>query len=481
MSFTWIEIAVSHTLVLDIGKTNAKLLLIDASGEVLARESQPNEPVQGVNYLELGVGALEAWLLRTIPTLPERDRIAHIGISTHGAAFCAIDGQGLVMPPIDYEWDGYGVHREAFRQIADDFQATGSPDLPLGLNAGLQLYWLQKSQPDAWRRIRHWLPYPQYWAWWFSGVAASEVTSLGCHTHLWLPKHGRPAAWASKIGIDDLLAPLRTAWDVLGPIQPELARRLQLPADCQVHAGVHDSNACLARHLRAVPGGTVVSTGTWCVVMAPGGATDALSAKRDELMNVSVEGQPIPTARFMAGREFAELCGGADHALATMPALDEVLRGDWAATPSFATADGHHQGQRGQVWKDGAALSTGAMGVPLHLRPALASLYCADVTAQLVSSLAPEQADCDNAVVLEGPLAGNAVFSTVLAALLKGRKVLRSTDLLEGTARGAWMLANWGPRAELSGWYESVSAPEPGLRLRLEHYLERRKRLSAPV
>jgi L-fuculokinase len=29
--------------------------------------------------------------------------------------------------------------------------------------------------------------YPQYWAWRLCGAAASEATSLGCHTDLWHP------------------------------------------------------------------------------------------------------------------------------------------------------------------------------------------------------------------------------------------------------------------------------------------------------
>ena len=468
----------THTLILDIGKTNAKLLLISEAGEVLAREVQANKAVQGADYLELGVGALEAWLLRTIPALPQREHIAHLHVSTHGAAFCAIDGERLVLPPMDYEWDGYGAHREAFQRLADGFETTGSPDLPLGLNAGLQLYWLQQTQPAAWQRIRHWLPYPQYWAWWFSGVAASEVSSLGCHTHLWSPAEQRPAAWTQRAGIAALFAPLKKAWEVLGPVKPDLAARLQLPATCQVHVGVHDSNACLARHLHAVPHGTVVSTGTWCVVMAPGGSATALAPERDELVNVSVEGGAVPTARFMGGREFAALCDGADPALATLVALDELLAQGWAATPSFAEA-GPYQGQQGRVWQDGWAQAGGTQAVPAHLRPALAALYCADITAELVASLAT--GDASAPVVVEGPLAGNVVYTTALSAWLAGRRVLRSTDALEGTARGAWMLADWPARARLSGWYEPLPVVGPDLRQRLQRYRDQRTALLQAV
>lgn len=449
----------NHTLVLDIGKSNAKLLLLDARGDVLSRHVQANQSVVGADYLELGIASIEAWLLHTIPLLPERSRIGHLSISTHGAAFCAVDDERLVLPVMDYEWDGYGTHRDAFHQLADAFEQTGSPDLPLGLNAGLQLYWVHQTRPADWQRIRHWLAYPQYWAWWFSGVVASEVSSLGCHTHLWSPQNGRLAAWTHAMGLPDLFPPVKSAWDTLAPVKPDLAARLGLPATCQVHVGVHDSNACLARHLHAVPNGLVVSTGTWCVVMAPGASLATLASDLDQLVNVSVEGKPVPTARFMGGREFAVLCDGADPSLATWAALEEVLVQGWATTPSFAESGGPYQGQLGQILRHGVPWAQGISGVPQHLRPALAALYCADITAELIQNLSDSDSGSQPAsVIIEGPLADNEAYGASLSARLGHRALLRSTDPLEGTARGAWMLADWTTRAGLASWYRPLPA-----------------------
>jgi sugar (pentulose or hexulose) kinase len=434
----------SHTLVLDIGKSNAKLVLIDAAGEVLARRVQANAPADGPGYTALGVPRLQAWLLDSVAGLPERERaqIGRISISTHGAAFCAIDGEGLVLPPIDYEWDGYGDHRAAFAQAIDPFAHTGSPTLPAGLNAGLQLFWLQRTQPAAWARIRHWLPYPQFWAWWLSGVAASEVSSLGCHTQLWAPWAGRFSDWAERSGIAALFPPLRRAGDTLGLLRPALAARWGLPPECEVLCGVHDSNACLVRHLGLDAEAAVVSTGTWCIVMAPGASPGGLVAARDQLVNVAVDGRPVPTGRFMGGREFAHLCAGADPALATEAALQTVLDQGWTVLPAFAETGGPFLGQTGQILRDGRPIAHGPMAVPEALRPALAALYCAEVSAWLVRWLAAGARD-EAPVVLEGPLADNAAYRTAMATLLAPRPVLASTDALEGTARGAWRLAHW--------------------------------------
>jgi L-fuculokinase len=340
----------------------------------------------------------------------------------------------------------------------DAFDHSGSPLLPQGLTAGLQLHWLQRSMPDAWSKIHAWLPYPQYWAWWFSGVMASEVSSLGCHTALWSPQRGDFSDWARQRGIAELFAPLRSASDVLGCVRPALAQRLGLADDVQVHVGSHDSNACLARYLCRAEDATVLSTGTWTIAMAAGASIAVLDERRDQLVNVAVNGAPVPTARFMGGREFAALCAGADPALADEASLRRVLAEGWMAHPAFAASGGPFIGREGRVSRSGQTCALGPLAVPTELRPALASLYCAEVSALLLRQIGgTSMAD----VIVEGPLADNPVFGLALAALLAPRRLCRSNDALEGTARGAWLLARWPTAA---GWQVDVDVlaePEP--------------------
>jgi len=436
----------TSTLVLDIGKSNAKLVLIAADGAVLRTTSVLNESVQDAThgFLALGVARLQDWLLHAVPELLAGAVPARVSVTTHGAAFCAIDDDGLVLPPIDYEWDGYDGVTAAFDASLANFAHHGTARLGQGLNGGRQIDFVHRRWPALAQRIRYWLPYAQYWSWWLGGAACTEVSSLGCHTGLWAPAEGRYSDWAIARGIAERFAPLRPAWDVVGTLRPALARAWSLPADVEIIAGVHDSNACLARHIRTHPRATVVSTGTWCIVMAPGADATRLAPERDELVNVAVDGRGVPTARFMGGREFAALCDGADPALATPRALAEVVHEGWMALPSFAEAGGPFAGRAGRILHRGAPVEAGVSAVPERLRPALATIYCACVSALLVDDLAgPDAATTLAPVILEGPLALNLAYGPAMAALLPTRPVLRSTDPLEGTARGAWMLARW--------------------------------------
>lgn len=427
----------SGTLVLDVGKSNAKLMLVAADGGVHRSAALANESVhdEARGFLALGVRRLEAWLRRTVPEILAGEAPRRIAVTTHGAAFCALGESGLVLPPIDYEWDGYGEVTAAFDASLANFAHHGTPLLGQGLNGGRQIDFVLRRWPELDRLIRCWMPYPQYWSWWFSGVASTEISSLGCHTGLWDPARNRYAHWAVARGIARRFAPLRNAWDVVGTLRPGLAQAWRLPPGIEVVSGVHDSNACLARYLRAYPLATVVSTGTWCVAMAPGADPARLAADRGELVNVAVDGRAVPTARFMGGREFALLCDGADPGLATEQALIEVLGEGWEVRPAASAF---------QVSRHGTPMAQGIAAVPERLRPALAALHCADRTLLMVGDLARPGTDSGaSPVIVEGPLAGNAAYVAAMAEGLGSRALLRSVDPLEGTARGAWMLAWW--------------------------------------
>ena len=432
------------TLVIDIGKSHAKLLLVDDHGVVLEQHGRKNAPVAtALGYSALDIGGLADWISATLTASMLTRRCARAITSTHGAAFVGITQDGLAWPPLDYECDTYAAQtsalHHAYQRQRDSFATTLSPDLPVGLNAARQLYWLQHIHPEAWTRTQTLLPYPQYWAWWLSGVAASEVSSLGCHTQLWSPDQQDFSPLAKAQGWAEKFAPIAPAWQVLGCVRPALADALGLPRSCEIHVGVHDSNACLARYLSSTAELTVVSSGTWTVLMAPGAPTATLDAQRDMLCNTNVRGQATPTARFMGGREFAALLDGAPADLGTAEDVAALLRSPTLALPSFAPQGGPFMHRAGEVRC--AGFSVALQAVPPAERSALAALYCAQTTAWLVQQLRPSATA--STVIVEGPLAHNRLYLGLLQALLPGHTCCASIDAMEGTARGAWMLSRW--------------------------------------
>ncbi|SDF49852.1 Sugar (pentulose or hexulose) kinase [Massilia sp. PDC64] len=406
-------------IVLDIGKTNAKLALIDAAGKVLAEQRRPNAVRTDGTYPHLDTNGLWDWLLATCRTFAARAHVSAIVPVTHGATAALVDDAGLVLPVLDYEAELPGVD-----YAGPAYDETLSPRLPAGLNLGRQLAWLQARFPREFARTRHMLMYPQYWAWRLCGVAASEATSLGCHTDLWDPRAQTYSSLVARMGWTDLMPPLAPPHAVLGALRPEIAAATGLPADCEVLCGIHDSNASLLRYLGRNEG-TVLSTGTWMIAAAFGTALDGLREEADMLANTNALGRPVACMRFMGGREFGELAG-AQPVPCGFDAIERLVAQGTMALPCFAATGGPFAGRTGNI--------EGPPPADVRERYALATLYCVLMTDYCLDALGAA-----GPLAVEGSFTANPWFGPLLAALRPQQPVSYSDDA-SGTTCGGWML-----------------------------------------
>ena len=440
--------------VIDIGKTNAKLLLIDlATGAEVAVFKTPNRVLPGPPYPHFDIAGLWAFLLAGLAELARAHEVSAISITTHGASAVLVDAGGdLALPMLDYEFAGPDELRAEYDALRPDFAETGSARLPGGLNVGAQLYWQARRFPEAFARVAYVLTYPQYWAYRLCGVAASEVTSLGCHTDLWDPWQGRfsslLARASAELGGPDwagLFAPVRPASARLGGLLPEWAARTGLPVGLPVYSGIHDSNASLLPYLDGGEAAfSVVSSGTWMISMAIGGARVDLDAARDTLVNVNALGGPTPTARYMGGREFDEITGGA--IVDPSPGdVARVLGAGVMAMPSLHPDTGPFPG-----------LSFGWTAEPATVgeRCAAAAYYVALMVAESLDLI-----EAAGPIYVEGPFGGNREFAAMLATAT-GRAVI-ARGQSAGTGLGAALLV--GPLGRMAEAVPQV-LPEPQLR-----------------
>lgn len=395
--------------ILDIGKTHAKVVLVEAgTGQEVFTAKRANISTDTPLCRQLDVVAIERWLCEALRSTPLSSQVAAIVPVAHGATAVLIAADGSIVAAPDYEDRRFEDVSDAYEALRESFATTLSPSLPLGLNLGRQLFYLQSREPQAFGRVAKILLYPQYWAWRLSGVAASELTSLGCHTDLWRPRERNFSALARSHGWHRLLPAIQPASAVLGAVTAGFSLASGLPADCRVICGIHDSNASYLDHLlsrgREQPF-AVISSGTWTVVMANRGDPGKLREARDMLANIDAFGEPVATARFMGGREYEAIAP--DRAPVDVDALATVLQRNAIALPSFAHA-GPFQNQRGRLLN--------ADGMTGSERAALATLYVA-----LMSDYTLDALGADGDVLIDGPLASNPLFPSVLAALRPAR------------------------------------------------------------
>ena len=421
-----------HIAVIDIGKTNAKLALVDLDTlSEIAVVTRPNTVLPGPPWPQFDTEGHWGFLLDALRRFHEAHRVDAISVTTHGASIVLLDKAGALAAPIlDYEHDGPQETAAAYDAIRPDFGLTGSPRLANGLNPGAQLHWQFQEDPGLLERTSHILTYPQYWGHRLTGVVASDVTSIGCHTDLWEPARGAYSTLTEALGISEKLAPVRKSTDILGTILPEIAAATGLPPQTPVICGIHDSNASLYPHILAQePPFSVVSTGTWVIVMSMGGTPKTLDPGRDTLINVNALGQPVPSARFMGGREF-EMISQGHLGQPTSSDISEVLSGNMMLLPAVDPSTGPFQGTKMSWHGDEPRMGTGTRAVVLSYYLALMTQTCLELTGAC------------GPVIVEGPFARNHEYLAMMQAAT-GRSVFYS-EAQTGTSIGAALLFDTG-------------------------------------
>jgi sugar (pentulose or hexulose) kinase len=408
-------LAQGASIIADFGKTLSKVTLWSKDGRMIDRFVRPTVPQTSGEYRALDVDDTRAWFIDTLARFASH-RVEAIIPVAHGAAVVGLQGDRLAFPPLDYEHAIQGDVLEDYRNGRDAFALTGSPALPDGLNIGSQLHWLENLHGETFRNATL-LPYAQYWAWLLSGEARSEVTSLGCHSDLWNPAASDFSQMAKARGWASMFAPLAKAGEVIGTLRPELAAQTGLPTSTKIYAGLHDSNAALlaARGFAEIAGheATVLSTGTWFVAMrSPQEKVDlaSLPEARDCLVNVDAYGAPVPSARFMGGREIETQIEIDTRRVdikpdqpALLAAVLEVLASDIMLLPTFAPGFGpfaERQGRwinRPENWFE---------------RRAATCIYAALVAETSLSFIGTKQL-----LLVEGRFAEAEVFVRALASL----------------------------------------------------------------
>ena len=439
----------NHVAVLDIGKTNVKVALFDLqSGSEIVAVSRPNIVIEEPPWPHFDVEGHWGFFLASIAGFHSKHRVDAISVTTHGASIALLNADGVLAAPIlDYEYDGLDEVAASYDKIRPLFEETGSPRLAMGLNVGAQLFWQFHVDRNLKDRTRSILTYPQYWTHRLTGVATTDLTSLGCHTDLWNPTDQTFSSLVDRLGISEKIAPPRRPMDVLGPILPEVALRTGLPETTQVACGIHDSNASLLPYLlnRSAPF-SVVSTGTWVIAMSIGGKKVSLRPEFDTLMNVSALGTSVASGRFMGGREYEIISEGGN----CEPSDDDiarVLQKSIMLLPAVLSDAGPFRGKEAHWYEESPPIGTGVREAALGFYLALVTRRC----LELIGHAGP--------VIVEGPFAKNRCYLMMLEAATDSN--IEAVVSATGTSKGAAILFQQNKLSEVSNASARVSSKNP--------------------
>ena len=302
-----------HIAVLDVGKTNKKVLIYDQDLKVVDQSIRSFDELTNGNLIFDDVENIWEWFKEALKHFATQYDLKIISVTTHGATFTCLDEEGeLAVPEICYTTDpGPEFQQDFYRKFGDleELQkTTATPPFDALINMAKGIYFIKKKYPDGFYRVKHILNYPQFFGYKLTGIPGAEHTYVGCHTYLWDFESNEYSEVAHKLGIIDLLPQeVKMPWEELGKVTPQLAKELNLSPETVVTMGIHDSNASLLPYTIQMEGDFILnSTGTWCVVMHE---QDQVSFQSDELgkivfYNINAFGKPVKTAIFLGGLEF---------------------------------------------------------------------------------------------------------------------------------------------------------------------------------
>ncbi len=288
--------------IFDVGKTNKKLLLFDEQYKLVFEESSPFEEIKDEDGFPCeDVNALTDWIKNSFKAILSHNEfeVKAVNFSAYGASFVYLDEKGKVLLPLYNYLKPYPEHlqKQFYQTYGGESQfakQTASPVLG-SLNSGMQVYRIKYEKPELFSKIKYALHLPQYLSYILGGVAATDITSIGCHTNLWHFQSNKYHPWVKEEGIEEKFAPLKDGTTIAGT-------NGKIP----VGIGLHDSSAALIPYLSAFTEPfMLLSTGTWCISLNPFNnhfLTD-YELHQDCLSYLSFKGNPVKAARLFAGYE----------------------------------------------------------------------------------------------------------------------------------------------------------------------------------
>ena len=254
--------------VFDIGKTNKKILLFDASFQVVSRNAiRFDELLDDDDYPCDDIAAIENWILEKIKAIQVKKKynIKAINFSTHGATLVYLDAEGNRIGAV-YNYTkpltgfGFSSFYEANGGVDAFSRKTASPAYGM-LNTGLQMYWLKNAKPYLYQKVKTLLHYPQYLSYLFTKQPTADFTSIGAHTATWDFDQMKYHDWLQKESIS-LPEPSHGKDAILSAVNGQ---------DIYIGSGAHDSSASIVPLLEKNKDNEFIllSTGTWVLTMNP--------------------------------------------------------------------------------------------------------------------------------------------------------------------------------------------------------------------
>jgi sugar (pentulose or hexulose) kinase len=425
--------------ILDVGKTNKKLLLFDQAYKLVYEKSdRMEETVDEDGFPCEDLASLTSSVIELIGSSLKIEGfdVKAINFTAYGASFVYVDANGKTLTPLYNYLKPYPeeIQHKFYAQYGGEkafSRCTASPVLG-SLNSGMQVLRIKHEQPEIFARIAFALHLPQYLSYLFTDLAVTDITSIGCHTNLWDFTQQAYHAWVQNEGISTVLAPIISSAHV------EKINIEGQSLSCGI--GLHDSSSALIPYLSCFNNPFVlVSTGTWSITLNPFDHVPLADEEleKDCLCYLQYTGKPVKASRLFLGNAHEK---GAER-----------IASHYAIPADFYTAIRFDQGlsalaQERLLSKDCSSFE--AVDLMEVASPDLAYniLLAVLVKKQIESIDLVLKHQGAESIFVDGGFSKNHVFMSTLAPHYQNKKVY-AAEVAQATALGAALAIHdaWNP------------------------------------
>ena len=263
-------------LCLDCGATNVRAMLVDETGTIVGKASQPNATVPAPENAEFHhwdadriLAQLAECARKALEGVPAGE-IKAVTITTFGVDGALVDAQGELLYPV-ISWKcprtadvmasvGKYISQEELNRIS----GVGA----FAFNTIYKLIWLKENRPELLEKAAAWLFISNILAYRLTGVMATDRTMAGTSQLTDLSTGEFSSEILGALGLEkSLFPPIVDAGKIIGNVTEDAAKKLGLPiAGVPVVSTGHDTQFAVFGS-GAEKNQPVLSSGTWEILM----------------------------------------------------------------------------------------------------------------------------------------------------------------------------------------------------------------------
>lgn len=233
---------------LDVGTTGCKVAVFDETAQFCKSFYQEYNVVRKGGQHELDIEQVWQSVRYVLQEAGKEYCLSAIGVTSFGETFTMLDENGQVLCPSMLYTDPRGEEEcaELTAIIPEEDWIARTGCCPHPMFSLPKIVWLQKHRPELYAKAKRILLGEDFIVYRLSGIAqidyslAARTSALNLQTKDW----DTDILKAAKVDPQLLSRPVPTG-TLAGPILPELAEELGLPAELQIVSGAHDQVASM--------------------------------------------------------------------------------------------------------------------------------------------------------------------------------------------------------------------------------------------